>query len=78
MAKMIKVKMNKKGNRVTSLGDKLPTGIYMRNKDSKNPTYRAMFYRNGKQIYVADGSSIRKLVRMRNEAIAKYDKNTKS
>jgi hypothetical protein len=75
---MIKVKMNKKGNRVTSLGDKLPTGIYMRNKDSKNPTYRAMFYRNGKQIYVADGSSIRKLVRMRNEAIAKYDKNTKS
>lgn len=78
MAKMIKIKMNKKGNRITSLGDKLPTGIYLRNKDSKNPTYRAMFYRNGKQIYVADSSSINKLVKMRKEAIAKYDKANRS
>lgn len=69
----IKVRKDNKGNRVTSTGVKLPTGIYMRNTDTKNPTYRAVFYRNGKQIYVADSSSISKLVKLRNEAMRKFD-----
>jgi hypothetical protein len=73
----IKVRKDKNGNRVTSTGLKLPTGIYMRNTDKKNPTYRAVFYRNGKQIYVGDGVSISKLVEMRNKAIKNYDKKNK-
>jgi hypothetical protein len=66
---------NAKGNRVTSLGDVLPKGIYLRNKDVNNPSYRAVFYRNGKQIYVGDSRSIKKLSRMLREAMNKYDSN---
>ena len=74
----IKVRKDNKGNRVTSTGVKLPTGIYMRNADVKNPTYRAVFYRNGKQIYVADGSSISKLVKLCNEAMRYFDDTRRS
>jgi hypothetical protein len=78
MATTIKVRKDNKGNRVTSTGVKLPTGIYMRNTDTKNPTYRAVFYRNGKQIYVADGSSVSRLVRLRNEAMRNFDDTRRS
>ena len=74
----IKVRKDNKGNRVTSTGVKLPTGIYVRNADTKNTTYRAVFYRNGKQIYVGDSTSISKLVRMRNEAMRNFDNTRRS
>lgn len=74
----IKVKKDNKGNRVTSTGIKLPTGIYVRNADTKNTTYRAVFYRNGKQIYVGDSTSVSKLVKMRREAMRYFDETRRS
>lgn len=68
----IKVKTTKNGNRVTSLGDKLPTGVYMRNTDSKNPSYRAYFSRNNKLIYVGTFKSINKAVKARKSMMKSY------
>jgi hypothetical protein len=67
----LKIKTDKKGNRITSNGNKLPKGIYLKNKDSKNPTYRAYYSSNNKLIYVGIFKSINKAVKARKEAMSK-------
>jgi hypothetical protein len=65
-AKLVTVKTKKDGKRVTSLGDRLPKGIYLHNKNKDNPSYRTYIYFGGKQVYVGTFNSITKAYKARN------------
>lgn len=65
-AKLVTVKTKKDGKRVTSLGDRLPKGIYLHNKNKDNPSYRVYIFNNGDRIYVGTFSSINKAYKARN------------
>jgi hypothetical protein len=49
-----------KGKRVTSMGDTLPKGVYVGNKNMDNPTYMARPTLNGKRVYLGSFPSINK------------------